>query len=95
MNIERQLKDAITAAARRLEVELKADSHKLRTLGAELINDLALAYGEPGFEEAAVAARDILALELGIEATEAADLADAEMRGLVLGFLISAAGTAV
>jgi len=90
----RNLRDVISAAARRLEVELKGDARELRALGLQLTTDLSMAFGQEGFDEAAIAARDILALEMGIEATEIGDLADAELRGMILGFLTAAAGAA-
>lgn len=87
----RNLKDTVSAAARRLEVELKGDSHELRTLAAELTADLTLAAGQPGFDEALVAARDAVMLKLGVDAVEIGDAADAELRGIILGMLAQAA----
>lgn len=85
------LNDTLAAAARRLEIELKTDSEELRQMGAQLIIDLGMAVGEPGYEEAVLAARDTIALQVGLDAASAGDLADAEVRGIIFGFLVAAA----
>lgn len=82
----------LSDAARRLEIDLKGDATALRHLTATLILDLSAAVGQPGYDEALVASRNILALELGIQAAEIGDLADAEMRGIIIGLLTFMAG---
>ena len=86
------LQDTITAAARRLEIDLAVDADKLRAIGAQLVIDLSLAFGEPGYTEALDAASDIIALEAGISAVSVGDAADKELRGVIFGFLAAAAG---
>lgn len=90
-NFERDLKDLLEASARRLEVEFKGDSHRLREVAAEEMAALSLLVGQPGFEEAVLASRDIVLLESGLAAVELADAADAELRGLIGGFLAASA----
>ena len=91
-NDPRDLLKTLSDHARRLEIELKGDATALRHLTMELIEDLSVAFGQPGYDEALVASRNILALELGITAADIGDLADAEMRGIVLGLLAGVAG---
>ena len=88
------LKKIIVAAARRLEIDLRVDADELKVLGAQLIIDLSAAYGENGFLEAAEATRDIIALNVGVRSVEVGDAADAELRGIILGFITAAAGAA-
>ena len=85
------LQDTLTASARRLEVELKGDATDIRKLGESLISQLTTVVGEPGYMEAVEASRDILALEMGINAIDVGDAADAEMRGIIFGFLAAGA----
>lgn len=47
--------------------------------------------GQPGYEEALVAARDILAMKLGLTAVATADSADAKVLSLLEGLLALAA----
>jgi len=91
MNIQ----DTLTEAARRLEVDLKGDAAEITALGESLISQLATAVGQPGYFEAVIACRDILTLELGINAVDLGDAADAELRGVIFGFLVSAGSAAL
>lgn len=84
------LRETITDAARRLGVELHGSADKFHELGATLILNLELAFGEPGYDEALLAARDILALEAGINAVDMGDAAAAELKGVIFGFLAAA-----
>lgn len=86
------LQETITAAARRLEVELWGSADGFRELGTTVILNLELALGEPGYDEALLASRDILALEAGINAVDMGDAAAAELKGIIFGFLAAAAG---
>ncbi len=52
---------------------------------------LAQAVDQPGFEEAVEAARDVVALELGINAVNTADAADLQMLGVISGALHASA----
>lgn len=88
----RNLLETLRAASDRLEVDLEEASHHVRTVIVELTTDLSLAFGQPGFDEALVASRDTIMLEAGLEAVEISDEADAELRGIILGFLSAAAG---
>jgi len=88
------LNDILSSAARRLEVELGGNAEELKALGFSLSTDLAQAFGQEGYEEALVASRDIVALHVGINAAEIGDAADGELRGVIFGFLATAAGAA-
>ena len=74
-------------AADRLEVDLKVNADRIEELGTSLTHQLIACIGEPGYFEAVAASRDIIALELGIIASEVGDVADAELRGMIFGFL--------
>lgn len=90
----KNLSDILTTAARRLEVDLGGNAEDLRGLGFELTTDLANAFGQPGYDEAVLAARDVVALHVGINAAAIGDAADAELRGVIFGVLAAAAGAA-
>ena len=81
------LSDILADAARRLEVDFKVDAERIEALGLDLTTQLLTCIGEPGYFEAVAAARDIIALELGIATAKAGDAADAELRGMIYGFL--------
>jgi len=87
------LSDVLSDAARRLEVELGASAERIEELGLSLTSQLITAIGEPGYHEAVRAAADIIALEVGLTAVEAGDVADAELRGIIFGFLAGAVKT--
>ncbi len=86
------LQETIAATARRLEVTFSGSEGRFRELSAQLVTDLAMAFGEPGYDEALIAARDTLALAAGITAVDMGDAADAELRGVIFGFLAAAGG---
>jgi hypothetical protein len=71
----------------RLLREVRAESNSVRIYAAEIMADLAAAVGEPGYNEALLAARDAIALRAGVSAVDSADAADREVLGLIYGFL--------
>lgn len=81
------LSDILTDAARRLNVELGGSADRIEELGLSLATQLITAVGEPGYFEAIEAARDIIMIEVGLEAVHLGDEADRELRAIVYGFL--------
>lgn len=75
--------------------DLKIGSEEARAeiaaYAAERADSLALAVGEPGYDEALIAARDSVALKAGIVAVDEADEVDANILGLIAGLLAFAA----
>jgi len=80
------LETILAGAARRLEVELKGGTEDLNILAIDLAAQLATVPAEE-YEKALCAARDIIALRVGITAAELGDAADAELRSIIYGCL--------
>jgi hypothetical protein len=85
--IAEQFKSLLESTADRLGVELKAQGVDVRDYAKKRMLFLASILGEPGFDLALLAERDNVALKAGIAATSAADAADVELRGVILGAL--------
>lgn len=81
--IEAMFRDALDATGR----TLSESSAALAQYAADQADLLALAVGEPNFEQAVIAARDNVALRAGIEATNAADQFDMKLAGFITGAL--------
>lgn len=77
------LSDAAKETGRNLDVS----QQKLREVAATQMAQLALAVGEPGYDRAVIAARDIIALEAGLQLHSAASAADSRLVGIIQGAL--------
>lgn len=86
MNTEQMLREMLEDAAERLELELE-DVAQVAAFGAQRVDELAGAVGEPGFSEAVVAVRDEMALRLGMQTVDLAEAADREVMGMIAGLL--------
>lgn len=67
--------------------ELKISGADLRELAGAQMAQLALAAGEPGYGRAVIAARDNVALAIGLEAVARADSIDSKLLGVIQGGL--------
>ena len=79
--------DLLKSTLGELGVNLSVTTSELATLVREQSAKLALAQGEPGFEEVLVAARDNIALKAGLALHEQARGADQRIIGLIHGAL--------
>jgi hypothetical protein len=82
-----EVADFVVAAAQRLGRQVQADSAELRDYVANIMQMLASALGEPGYDEALVAARDSVALFAGLQIVDSADAGDRELLGSIGGAL--------
>lgn len=81
---ETLVKDAATALGRKLGTEQLTAA---REAAQKEMLDLSLIVGEPGYELALVASRDVVALKLGLKLVTGADAADDQLVGLIQGAL--------
>lgn len=75
----------IQSAAKELGKSVNAS--RVRALAENKMVQLAAAVGQPGYDQALIAARNTVAMELGLEAVSVADAADAQLRGVIMGAL--------
>jgi len=78
------LEDTIRQTGR----DLGDSAQELRAYAAEQMAQLALGVGQPGFADAAEAARDNVALRAGIMLVDDADSADARTVSFIQGLLV-------
>ena len=80
-------KKLLKDTAEEFETEIKADLNSLAVYTSEQITLLTKAVGQPGFDEALIAARNSIALHAGISATRQADAADQRILGIIQAVL--------
>lgn len=87
-----EIKNLIEIAIEDTGAELKTGSREIVALMAQRAAELSGLVGVPGYDQAAVAARDEIALAAGIELVEQADKAAARVQSIVQGGLMLLAG---
>lgn len=87
MSIVEEFKLTLQAASKRLGRHLTEDMNQVGHYAGVRMQFLATIVDEPGFALALVAERDSVAIRAGISTVDAADAADAELRGVILGAL--------
>ena len=90
-NVADQLIGTLNASAERLGTSFAEALEGQRQYISTTMLELSSAVEEPGFEEVLIAARDSIALNAGIAATEEADAVDMELIGILTGGLAIAA----
>ena len=91
MNVADQLIATLNAAGERLGKSFSEALENQRAYISTTMIELSEAANEPGFDENLIAARDSIALNAGIAATEEADALDMELLGILTGGLSIAA----
>lgn len=86
--MDQAILDLLESTIRDAGRNLGDGAQELRTYSAGIMAQLALGVGEAGFEDAAVAARDAIALKAGILLTDVADAADARTVNFIQGLLV-------
>jgi hypothetical protein len=82
-NTEQQIEAVLKDSLKEIGVTLERTPKHMAASLARGSARLALLVDQPGFDHAAIAVRDVIALESGLEAVNAAD----EVRGKVLGMI--------
>ena len=87
MSVADQFKSLVESTADRLGITLTRDMVECRDYAKRRMLFLASIIEEPGFDMALLAERDSVAMYIGIATAAAADAADVELRGVILGAL--------
>jgi len=82
-----ELLSLLADSAKETGRNLDLSQQKLREVVATQMAQLALAVGEPGYERAVVAARDVIALAAGLQLHANAAAADQRIVGVIQGAL--------
>lgn len=88
-----ELKQLLENAINETGADLHTGSQQLVALMAQRAAELSVLVGMPGYEQAAVAARDEIALAAGLELVGQADRASSRVLSVVQGGLMLLAGT--
>ena len=93
MDVQKEFENLVEATLEDLGGTLEATKEELAAYGAERAQKLAdiIDAGEPGFDQAVVAARNSMALKAGLVAGDAAGAVDSVWRGVFSGALRMAA----
>lgn len=95
MNAIEEFMNSLKATLAETGRSLNTDLDVVRASAAEQLVNLSLAAGEPGYDMAVIAARDIVAMTAGLQAVSVADATDARIIGVIQGSLSMAAKLAV
>ncbi len=87
MSIKDEFGKLLSESAARLGRGLSDSTENIKAYAEERMLHLSTIIDEPGYAEVLLAERDNVALRAGMAAVDAADAADAELRGAILGAL--------
>ena len=88
-----ELKQLLENALDETGADLRTGSQQIVALMAQRAAELSVLVGMPGYDQAAVAARDEIALAAGLELVDQADRASNRVLNVVQGGLMLLAGT--
>lgn len=88
-----QLKQLLSDALSETGADLSASGQAIAQLTAIRAAELSVLVGQPGYDQAVVAARDEIALAAGLESVSNADAATSRVLSLIQGGLMMLAGT--
>lgn len=89
--MDEQIKNLLEAAVRETGIDLRKSASELAVFTAQQAAELSAVVGLPGYDQAAIAARDAIALEGGLDITDTADAAAQRVIGVIQGSLMLAA----
>lgn len=90
-----QLKQLLADALSQTGADLTASGQAIAQLTTIRASELSVLVGQPGYEQAVVAARDEIALAAGLAAVSNVDAATSRVLSIVQGGLMMLAGAAV
>lgn len=90
--MSKDIKQLLQTALDQTGADLKAGSRELVDLMAQRAAELTTLVGLPGYDQAAIAARDEIALAAGLEAVDQADAMTGRVLNIVQGGLLLLVG---
>ena len=81
--IEQEFELLMRSVAEEVGMDVSANMDVAKNMAKRMMKQLAAVYNEPGYVEALISARNIVAIELGVSTVTTADFADQRMLGAI------------